>query len=392
MDGELAVSRQTGKHPLCSAFVESGYSLGFETVDDFNRGDQEGLGFYQVTARRGRRVSSAVAFLRRATKRSNVRLEIQAQVQAIVLENKRARGVTYLVDGVTHTAQARKAVVLSAGAINSPAILQRSGIGRPDWLAKAGIAVQHALPGVGDNLQDHLQAKLVYRCVEPNTLNDKVRSLGSKLGMGAQYILNRTGPLTMSAGQAGGFIRSRDGLDRPDVQYHVMPFSSGDLRKGLDSFSGMTISACQLRPDSRGTVLVKNADPTVAPLISPNFLSAENDVRTLLDGLRIGRSIAMAAPMRKALEREERPGVDVKSDEALLDYVRQTAASVFHPAGTCRMGSGPDAVVDAKLRVHGIQGLVVADASIMPTLVSGNTNAASIMIGERAAAFLREAS
>ncbi|PXW24815.1 GMC family oxidoreductase [Paraburkholderia caballeronis] len=389
--GPLPVSDQVERHALCEAFVESGRVAGYRATDDFNRGDQEGLGYYQVTARDGRRMSTAVAFLRRAERRPNVSLVTGAMVETIDLDGLVARGVTWRVGGVRRKAVARRCVVLAAGAINTPSLLQRSGIGRPDWLQAAGIDVKHALPGVGANLQDHLQAKLVYRCAHPVTLNDRARHLTGKVAMGLAYLLRRRGPLTIAAGQAGGFVRTALSSGRPDVQFHVMTFSSADLRKGLDEFSGMTISACQLRPESRGTVRVTAPDAAVAPAIAPEFLASETDRRTLVEGLRIGRRIAGAGPLSAELEREERPGVNVDSDEDLLAYVRATAGSVFHPAGTCRMGSDADAVVDERLRVRGVGRLMIADASIMPTIVSGNTNAACIMIGERAAAFLKEA-
>lgn len=389
-DGPLAVSNQVTGNPLCHSFVESAKSMGIASNRDFNGATQEGVGYFQVTARKGRRISSAVAFLRRAERRENVALRVNAQVERLVMREGRAVDVIYRRGGEEMTAKARNTIILTAGALNSPAILQRSGIGRPEWLAEAGIAVSHELMGVGANLHDHLQSKLVIRSRDPVTLNDQTRSVFGLAKMALQYAVCRKGPLTSAAGQAGGFIRTRPELDRPDVQFHVMPFSSGDLRKGLDGFSGFTISACQLRPNSRGTLKIRSGKAEDHPLIRPNFLSKEIDRQTMVEGLRAARRITHTNPLASKINREERPGLDVQSDEELLSYVRETANPVYHPAGTCKMGPDADAVVDARLRVKGIAGLMVADASIMPTIVSGNTNATAIMIGERAAAFLKE--
>ena len=390
--GPLPVSCQKEMHTLCGAFLESGVSAGFKQVRDFNCGDQEGLGWFQVTARGGRRKSTAVSFLRRAQKRRNVEVRVQSHVATIKIEHGVATGVVYERKGQKVEVIARSAVIVSSGAINSPALLQRSGIGDPDLLRRAGIAVRHSLRGVGANYHDHFQAKLVYRCKENLTLNDTATSLRRKFGMGIEYLLYRRGPLTTAGAQSGGFVCSSLSQGRPDVQFHVFTYSSKDFRKGLDEFSGMTISACQLRPESRGTVRVRSPNWRDAPLVSPNFLDSDLDRRTMVEGLRIGRSIADLHPLRARLIGEERPGKQIVDEEGLLNYVRETGGSVFHPVGTCRMGNDALAVVNARLRVHGIDRLMVADASIMPSIVSGNTNAASIMIGERAADFLRKQS
>jgi choline dehydrogenase len=390
--GPLAVSCQTELHPLCDAFLQSGESAGFRQVKDFNRGDQEGLGWFQVTARAGRRKSAAVSFLRRAEKRPNVQLQIHAHVASIVIESAAASGVVYEQNGQKHEVRARRAVVVSSGAINSPALLQRSGIGNPEWLREAGVPVKHSLPGVGANYQDHFQAKLVYRCKDRVTLNDSATSPLRKVRMGVEYLVRRRGPLTTAGAQSGGFVCSSLSPGRPDIQFHVFTYSSKNFRDGLDDFSGMTISACQLRPHSRGSVRVRGPKWSDAPLISPNFLDSDLDQRTMVEGLRMGRKIAEREPLRERLVAEERPGTVIRDDEALLGYVRETGGSVFHPVGTCRMGNNAMSVVDSQLRVHGIERLMVADASVMPTIVSGNTNAASIMIGERAVDFLRKQS
>jgi choline dehydrogenase len=387
--GPLPVSDQRERNPLCRAFLDAGAAAGFRRTNDFNGGDQEGLGWFQVTARRGRRKSAATTFLRRAAQRPNVVVRTHALAGTIIVRDGAATGVSYERQGQPVEVDARRGVVLCAGAFHSPAVLQRSGIGHPGWLREAGITVTHALPGVGANLQDHLQAKLVFRTREPITLNDRTASLLGKARMGFDYLARRRGPLTTAGAQAGGFVRTRLSPDRADIQFHVFTFSSADLRKGLDRFSGMTISACQLRPESRGTVRVRSGRAAEAPIIDTNALAAELDRRTLVEGLSIGRAIAGTNPLKAALVAEERPGIPVASDDELGAFVRETASPVFHPAGTCRMGSDAGAVVNHRLQVHGVERLTVADSSIMPRLVSGNTNAACIMIGERAADFLR---
>lgn len=389
-DGTLGVSDLADDNPLCSAFLQSAFAAGHAPNDDFNGSHQEGFGQFQMTARKGKRISSAVAFLSGARKRPNLLVRTRAEVERVLLEDRVVTGVRYMMGDMPMEARARRCVVLSAGGINSPTILQRSGIGRPEWLREAGIEVGHELPGVGDNLHDHIQARLVLHSRRHPTLNTKIRSPFHMAAMALQYALFRKGPLASSGAQVGGFVRSRSELDCPDIMVMFMPFSSVDYRKGLDSFPGFSISVLQMRPESRGSVRVRSANRATAPMIHPNYLFAETDRRTLIDGLRVARRITAMDPLRQEIEREERPGVDVESDDDLLSYIRATAGSVYHPVGTCKMGSGPNAVVDAKLRVHGLAGLVVADASIMPSIVSGPTNATSIMIGERAASLLMD--
>jgi choline dehydrogenase len=378
-------------NPLCRSFVDSSLAAGYSSNGDFNGARQEGFGPFQMTARNGRRSSSAVAFLSGARKRANLAVKTHAEVERLLIKDRVVTGVRYLVGTTPMQALARCAVVLSAGAINSPAILQRSGIGRPAWLKDAGIEVAHALDGVGDNLHDHIQARLVLRSRRYPTLNTRIRNPFHMAAMGLRYALTRRGPLASSGAQAGGFVRSRPEVDRPDIMVMFLPFSSTDYRKGLDTFAGFTISVLQVRPESRGTVRVRSADMKVAPVIQPNYMTAPNDQRTLIDALRVARRITANNPLRQEIECEERPGTGAESDQDLLAYIRATASSVFHPVGTCKMGPDANAVVDARLRVHGLKVLVVADASIMPSIVSGPTNAASIMIGEKAAALILEA-
>lgn len=391
VDGPLHVSDGRCANTLCDAFITAASQCGIPPNGDFNGEGQEGVGYFQMTARNGRRVSSSVAFLRTAMRRPNVQVRINAVVTRVAVEGGRATGVRLRVDGKEILVRAERAVVVSAGALNTPAILMRSGIGAPEKLESAGVPVIHALPGVGENLQDHLQAKLIFRSAVRGTLNDTYTSLAGKLGIGWDYLRARRGWLTSAAGQAGGFARTDSALDRPDVQFHVMAYSAKDPRAGLDKFPGFTISVCQLRPDSRGSISLRSDDPSQPPVLRFNYLQAQLDQRTMVRGLRLGREIAAAAALKPLLLAEERPGVDAQSDDELLEYVRRFGGSVFHPAGTCRMGHDEAAVVSPRLAVHGIKGLFVADASVMPVIVSGNTNAASIMIGERAADFVREA-
>jgi choline dehydrogenase len=288
------------------------------------------------------------------------------------------------------TVAARREVVLAAGAIGSPQVLQLSGIGPPEHLRAHGIAVAHDLPGVGANLQDHFQARSVYRCTRPITLNDRVRSPFQKLLMGLEWFVFRTGPLTVGAGQGGIFARTRPELATPDVQFHIILFSADRPGQPLHPFSGFTASVCQLRPESRGTVLIRSPDPEAHPAIVANYLSAETDRRCIVAGLRLARRLAETESLQPYVAEEIEPGPDKTSDDDLLAHARARGSTIFHPSGTCMMApaSNPMAVVDHELSVHGLFGLRVADASIMPTVVSGNTNAACIMIGERCAGFL----
>ena len=388
--GPLSITDLADSNPLSLAFVESAVAVGIERNGDFNGAAKEGAGAFQVTMRNGRRASSAVAFLRAAERRSNLCLKTNAEVERVTIDGGRVTGVTYARGRDSLSARARRAVVLCAGALNSPAVLQRSGIGRGEWLQEAGIPVRHELRGVGGNMQDHVQARLALRSRRHRTLNTQTRNPLQLAQMGLQYALFRRGPLTFAGGQSGAFVRSRVALDRADTLLILMPFSSVDYRKGLDRFPGFTIASCLMRPESRGSVRVRSASAKEPPVIQPNYLDAEGDRRAMVGGLRAARDVTRTNPLREEIEREERPGIDVNSDDELLDYIRATTTSVYHPAGTCRMGTDTDAVVDAKLRLRGLDGLVVADASIMPTIVSAPTNASAIMIGERAAAFLQE--
>ncbi len=391
--GELSVSNMRIQRPITDAWVAAAQAAGYKFNPDYNGTDQEGVGFFQLTARNGRRCSSAVAFLNPIKSRPNLQIITHAHVQRVDLEGKRAIGVAYKDRaGDTHVIKANREVILSGGAINSPQILMLSGIGEAEHLAEHGIKTVVDLPGVGKNMQDHLQARLVYKCNEP-TLNDEVSSLLGQAKIGLKYLMFRAGPMTMAASLATGFLKTRPELETPDIQFHVQPLSAENPGKGADKFSAFTMSVCQLRPESRGEIRLNSSDPRVYPKIIPNYLSTQTDCQTVVDGVNIARRIAQHAPLKSKISEEFRPHADLDMDdyEATLDWARNNTASIYHPTGTCKMGQSGQAVVDAQLRVHGISGLRVADCSIMPEIVSGNTNAPAIMIGEKASVLIAQA-
>jgi choline dehydrogenase len=384
--GPLSVSNMRIQRPITDAWVAAAQAAGYPFNPDYNGATQEGVGFFQLTSQNGRRCSSAVAYLNPVKKRPNLRIVTHAQVDRILLDGRRATAVRYTDRaGRPQTVTANREIVLSGGAINSPQLLMLSGIGEADQLSEHGLTVAHDLPGVGKNLQDHLQARLVYKCNEP-TLNDEVSTLMGQARIGLKYLMFRAGPMTMAASLATGFLKTREDLETPDIQFHVQPLSEENPGKGADRFSAFTMSVCQLRPESRGEIRLNSARPRDYPRIFPNYLSTDTDCRTVVEGVNIARRIARHAPLTSKISQEYRPDASLPMDDydATLDWARSNSASIYHPAGTCKMGDGKDAVVDARLRVHGIAGLRVADCSIMPEIVSGNTNAPAIMIGEKA--------
>jgi choline dehydrogenase len=384
--GPLAVSDIKHQHPLCEAYIQACDELGIPRNSDFNGVSQEGAGYFQLTNRRGLRCSAAVAYLRPAEKRPNLEIKTKALLTRLVFEGRRAAVVRYRHNGVEQTLRASREIVLAAGAIGSPQILQLSGIGPAAHLKAHGIEVVHDLPGVGANLQDHFQARSVYRCSQPITLNDRAHSLGHKLLMGLEWLLYRTGPLTVGAGQGAIFARTRPELATPDVQFHILLFSADKPGEPLHRFPGFTASVCQLRPESRGSVMIRSAEAADHPAIVANYLAAEADRACIVAGLQLSRRLAQTAALKAYIAEELEPGPARVSDADMLAYARARGSTIFHPTSTCTMGpaSRPGSVVDPTLKVHGIAGLRVADASIMPTVVSGNTNAACIMIGEKA--------
>jgi len=390
-DGPVCVSNIAHRHTLIDAFIDGAVSLGIPRNDDFNGATQEGAGYFQLTTRKGWRSSAATAYLKPARRRPNLRIETGAYATRLLLEGRRATGVSYRQSGHDLEARCTREVLLAAGAIQSPQLLQLSGIGPPTLLAQHGIAIVHELLGVGENLQDHLQIRLIYECTQPITTNDELRSLSGRIKIGLQWLFARRGPLAVGINQGGCFMRALPFESAtPDIQFHVATLSADVAGGAVHPFSGFTLSTCQLRPASRGRVAINSRDPMQPPSMRPNYLTEEIDRRTTVAGMRAARAIAQSEPMRPFVRREVSPGRQAVDDDALLEFARNNGATIFHPSGTCKMGGDATAVVDARLRVHGIGGLRVVDCSIMPVLISGNTNAPVVMIAEKAVDMIRE--
>jgi choline dehydrogenase len=388
--GPLPVSDLGHPDPLSAAFITAAAETGLPVNPDFNGALQEGAGFFQTTTRHGRRASTAVAYLGPAKGRNNLRVETSALAQRIVFDGRRADAVEYRQAGALKTARARREILVSGGAFNSPQLLQLSGVGPADLLRRHGIEVVLDAPGVGQNLQDHMQVRVVMRCSQRITLNDIVNHPVRKILMGMRYAAFRTGPLTIAAGTSGAFFRTNPRLATPDIQAHFLPFSTDKMGEKLHSFSGFSASVCQLRPESRGSLRIRSADPAAPPEIRINYLATEVDRAANVEGLKMLRKILQAPALRPYVTEEVDPGAKVVSDEALLSYCRARGSTIYHPTSTCRMGNDALAVVDQRLRLRGIEGLRVVDASVMPDLVSGNTNAAVIMIAEKASDMILE--
>uniref|UniRef100_UPI003013E429 GMC family oxidoreductase n=1 Tax=Methylobacterium nigriterrae TaxID=3127512 RepID=UPI003013E429 len=389
-DGPLWCSDIEHKHELIETIIAGAGELGVPRTDDFNGGDQEGVGYYQLFTRHGLRCSTAAAYLRPARRRPNLRIEVGAHATDLILEGTRAVGIRYRQGGAMREARAAREVILAAGALQSPQLLLLSGIGAPEELARHGIAVRHALPGVGRNLQDHLQIRLMYRVAKPITTNDDLASVWGQARIGLQWLLKRSGPLAVGINQGGLFTRVMPGDGAPDVQFHFGTLSADLAGAKPHPWSGCTFSVCQLRPESRGTVTLRSADPFEAPVMRANYLATETDRLCTVAGIKFARRLAGTAALKSLLVEEHKPGAAVQGDAALLDFAREAGATIFHPSGTCKMGDDPLAVTDARLRVHGMAGLRVVDCSIMPTLVSGNTSAPVVMIAEKASDMILE--
>src|ERR1700691_5328447 len=383
--GPLAVSNVCEPHPLCEAFLEAAEQTGIPRNDDFNGPTQEGAGYFQLTAKNGRRWSTAAGYLKEARRRPNLAVVPNALATRVLFSGKRAVGVEYRRGNTTHTAYAEGEVILSGGAFNSPQLLQLSGVGPANLLREQGIAAIADVPGVGADLQDHLQIRMLYRCTEPITANEVINNWRYRYAAGLRYLLTRKGLLTIGAGYAGAFLRTRPELATPDMQIHFLIFSADTAGAALHEFPGFMASICQLRPESRGFVRIKSSDPGMPPAIQPRYLSARADCDCVVDSLKLLRRVMNQPVMRRYIAEERAPGEKCQSDADLLTYARNTGPTVYHPPSTCRMGSDPSAVVDERLRVRGFERLRVIDASIMPTVVSGNTNAAAVMIGEKGA-------
>jgi choline dehydrogenase len=388
--GPLPVSDWRHADPLSEAFVVAAAETGIPTNLDFNGATQEGAGFFQTTTRRGRRASTAFSYLRPAKGRGNLHVETDALAQRILFEGRRARAVEYRQGSSLRTVRARKEILISGGAYNSPQLLQLSGVGPAELLKRHGIEIVLDAPGVGNDLQDHMQVRLVMRCAQRVTLNDIVNHPVRRVMAGVQYAALRKGPLTIAAGTSGAFFRTNPRLASPDIQIHFLPFSTDKMGEKLHSFSGFSASVCQLRPESRGSLRIKSADPTVPPEIRINYLATETDRAAFIEGLKVLRKILSAPALKPYVAEEVAPGPKISSDEELLSFCRQTGSTVYHPTSTCRMGNDPLAVVDQRLRLRGIEGLRVVDASVMPDLMSGNTNAPTIMIAEKASDMILE--
>ncbi|MEC8130961.1 MAG: GMC family oxidoreductase N-terminal domain-containing protein, partial [Pseudomonadota bacterium] len=389
--GSLNVSESRLNRPVVDAWVEAAVGLGYRRNEDYNGEDQEGVGHFQMTMRNGRRCSSAAAFLKPALKRPNLHVFTGAQTEGLILEAKRAVGIRFRRGDQTVEARARHEVVLSAGALGSPHLLMLSGIGAGDDLRQHGIEVVANSPGVGKNLQDHLQARPVFKTTG-STINSETRHPLQYVGIAMQYALRRSGPMAMAASLGTAFLKTRPELATPDIQFHIQPFSADKPGDGTHPFSAFTASVLQLRPESTGHLELKSSSPDDHIAIHPNYLATKTDCDTLVAGIKVARAICAAEPVASMITEEFSPGPGIadNDDEAILDWARNTSTTIYHPTGTCKMGRDTMAVVDERLRVHGIEGLRVADASIMPVITSGNTNAPAIMIGEKASDMILE--
>ncbi|PMY41615.1 MULTISPECIES: GMC family oxidoreductase [Pseudomonas] len=383
--GEWRVERQRLSWPILDAFRSAAEQSGIASIDDFNGGDNEGCGYFQVNQKAGVRWNAAKAFLKPIRQRPNLTVLTGVEVDRVLLENGRAAAVSARHQGQPQTFKARREIILSAGSIGSPSILQRSGVGPAALLQRLGIGITHELPGVGGNLQDHLQLRLIYKLENARTLNQIAGSVWGKLGMGLRYLYDRSGPLSMAPSQLGAFARSGPEQTSANLEYHVQPLSLERFGEPLHAFPAFTASVCDLRPQSRGRVEIRSADPQAAPLIQPNYLSHPEDLRVAADAIRLTRRIVAAPALQAFKPTEYLPGAELRSEEQLHEAAARIGTTIFHPVGTCRMGQGTDAVVDAELRVHGIPGLRIADASIMPYITSGNTCSPTLMIAEKAA-------
>jgi choline dehydrogenase len=392
VNGPLRVSNIKHTNPLIEAFIAGAQELGVPRTEDFNGEEQRGAGYYQLTTWKGWRWSTAKGYLKPARARQNLMVLTEAQTMKILTKGKQAIGVQYKHENEVKEIFVTREVILCAGAIQSPQLLQLSGIGPESLLKKHGIDVVHDLPGVGENLQDHLQIRLTFESTQ-RTTNDDLNSWLGQAKLGLQWLLKRSGPLAVGINQGGCFMQAiPNESKRPDIQFHVATLSADMAGGKVHPFSGFTLSVCQLRPTSRGHIRVRSADPFEPPEMQPNYLSTELDRQTNIAAVRAARAISQSEAMSPFVKREIKPGISDQSDEALVEYCRNNGATIFHPTGTCMMGTDPEkgAVVDARLRVYGVTGLRVVDCSVMPTLVSGNTNAPAVMMAEKLSEMILE--
>ncbi|MGA2494442.1 MAG: GMC family oxidoreductase N-terminal domain-containing protein [Roseiarcus sp.] len=388
--GEWRIERPRVAWPILDAVRDAAAEVGIAKVDDFNRGDNEGSAYFDVNQRRGRRWSAAGGFLKPILNRPNLRVVTGAHVERLIFEGPRAVGVRYGAGGIGHEARASGEIVLAAGAIGTPQLLELSGVGRPEVVASLGREIVCASPGVGENLQDHLQLRTIFRIAGARTLNVEYRSLARRAGMALDYALRRRGPMTMAPSQVGVFAKSSPDFATANLEFHVQPLSLDRFGEPLHAFPAITLSVCNLRPTSRGSSHAVGPDPHAAPEIRPNYLSTDDDARVAVDSIRLARRIAAAPALAPFRPEEHLPGAVAKSDAELRRAAGDIGTTIFHPVGTAKMGrdDDPTAVVDATLKLRGVGGIRIADASVMPRITSGNTAAPTMMIAEKAAAMI----
>ena len=391
-DGPLAVSGMRVRRHIVDAWIESAINNGYESTKDYNGRKQDGVGYFQQTALDGKRYSSAKAYLHSIRRRKNLYVFTNSQVMKINFDKLKATGVSVKNKAKNLNINVGKELILSSGTIGTPHLLMISGIGEDKILRQNEIPIVKVLKGVGKNLQDHLQARPVFECYSP-TLNKEIKNIFKLTKIALEYLFFRRGPVTLAASLGVGFLRTDDKLTRPDIQFHIQPFSMDRPSiSGLHKFDGFTTSVLQLRPESVGEITLNSPNINDHPLINPNYLSTKHDCQTLVAGIKIARKISMLDPLKSLIIEEHAPGVNIKTndDDAILRWARETAVTIYHPTGTCKMGVDELAVVDYRLRVHGMQSLRVVDASIMPRITSGNTNAPTIMIAEKASDMILE--
>jgi len=388
--GEWRIEKPRISWEILDAFRDAAAEAGIPKIDDFNRGSNEGCGYFHVNQRSGIRWNTAKGFLRPAKGRPNLTIATHATVHRLEMSGRRVTGVAFHQYGAMRQANARREVVMAAGAIGTPQILQLSGIGPGALLQQHGISVRHELKGVGDNLQDHLQIRCAYKVQGVKTMNERYQSLVQRASFALEYALFRSGPMTMAPSQLGAFTRSDPSRETPNIQYHVQPLTLPKFGEPLDPFPAFTASVCNVRPTSRGHVRILSSDPNAHPEIRPNYLSTEDDRRVAADSVRVTRRIVSMPALAKYRPEEFRPGPDIQSDEDLARAAGEISTTIFHPVSTCRMGTDDLAVVSPRLKAHGLEGLRIADASVMPTITSGNTNSPTLMIAEKAAAMIAE--
>ncbi len=388
VNGPLVVEDPKSDNPLFQAFIQAGVQCGYPYNPDFNGASQEGVGPYQLTITNARRCSAATAYLKPVEGRKNLEIITGAHVSKVVIHNGRAQSVRFNKGGKLHEVKAGREIILSAGAVQSPQILLLSGVGDSATLGRFGIKVQQHLPGVGMNLQDHLDVSIQYHCTQPITLYSQTK-LYNKLKTLIRYVLFKKGLACSNGLEAGAFVKSEPGLSRPDLQYHFIPAFMLDHARQEGPGHGFMLHGCQLRPESRGYVTLYSNEPHDPPAIQPNYLSAPKDMEVMIKAVRLGRQILKAAALEPYRGEEYLPGDQIQTDDEIAQFVREHAETIYHPVGTCKMGTDESAVVDSQLRVKGVDGLRVVDASVMPTLIGGNTNAPTIMIAEKASDLIR---